>query len=395
MRWRRPDGLGQLDPTAGIELARLGGLEALARSVLVGVIPLTAFEALGSKKAVSYVFFGGAAMTLFFTLNVGWLEVRLHRRWVVTLASGLLFLSAVLFTFAQGPVFALAEGLRSSEASLFSVCLSLYIMDFIGKHELTMTESRRMAYSGLAWVAGPSIGVWLWSRGHTSAPFVISMVANVLMLAYFWRLRIHHNPVLRGPTTAVTRPLHNIAHFFKQRSLRIAYAITTARSVFWAALFIYGPIYVIEAGLPAWAAGSFLSVASAMLFLGPIVSRIAYRIGVRRLIVGAMVVVAANMTALAFVGSPKPYGIAFWIGGAIGGAALDVVGNIPFMRLVKPRQRTSMTTVFSTWREVSALITPAIAAVALALGSFPLLYLTIAMLLLGAALSASYLPQRL
>ncbi len=395
MRWRRPDGLGQLDPTAGVELARLGGLEGFARSVLVGVIPLTAFEALGSKEAVSYVFIGGAVMTLFFTLNVGWLEVRLQRRWVVTLASGLLFAASVLLTFAQGPVFALAEGLRSSEASLFSVCLSLYIMDFIGKHELTITESRRMAYSGLAWVAGPSIGVWLWSHGYTNAPFLISMIANVAMLTYFWRLRIHHNPVLRGPTTAVTRPLHNIAHFFNQRSLRIAYAITTTRSVFWAALFIYGPIYVIEAGLPTWVAGSFLSVASAMLFLGALVSKIADRVGVRHLIIGAQCFVAANMTGLALVGSPKPYGIAFWIGGAIGGAALDVVGNIPFMRLVKPRQRTAMTTVFSTWRELSSLITPAIAAAALALGSFPLLYLTIAVLLLGAALSASYLPRRL
>lgn len=395
MRWRRPDGLGQLDPTAGAELARLGGLEAFARSILVGVIPLTAFEALGSKEAVSYVFIGGAVMTLFFTLNVGWLEVHLQRRWVVTLASGLLFAAAVLLTFANGPVFALAEGLRSSEASLFSVCLSLYIMDFIGKHELTITESRRMAYSGLAWVAGPSIGVWLWSHGHTIAPFFISMIANVAMLTYFWRLRIHHNPVLRGPTTAVTRPFHNIAHFFNQRSLRIAYAITITRSIFWAALFIYGPIYVIEAGLPTWVAGSFLSVASAMLFLGAIVSKIADRVGVRRVIIGALCIVAANMTGLALVGSPEPYGIAFWIGGAIGGAALDVVGNIPFMRLVKTRQRTAMTAVFCTWRETSSLITPVIAAAALALGSFPLLYLTIAVLLLGAAMSATYLPRRL
>lgn len=71
--------------------------------------------------------------------------------------------------------------------------------------------------------------------------------------------------------------------------------------------------------------------------------------------------------------TPEPYGIVFWILGAVGGAVLDIVGNIPFMRMVKPRRRNAMTAVFSTWREVSALITPAIAAAALAIGSFPLL----------------------
>lgn len=395
MRWRRPDGLSQLDGDAGSELARLGGLEAFSRSIMVGVIPLAAFQALGSKAAVSYVFIGGAVVTLVFTLNVGRLEVRLQRRWVVSLAAGLLFVAAGLLTFADGPLFALAEGLRSSEASLFSVCMSLYIMDFVGKRELTITESRRMMYSGMAWVAGPSIGVWLWSNGHRDAPFAISMLGSVFVLTYFWRLRLHRNPVLLVATTAVTAPMHNIAVFFRQRSLRIAYVITTTRSIFWASLFIYGPIYVVEAELPVWIAGSFLSASSSLLFLGPLVARTADRLGVRRLIISALCLVAFAMIALAVIGDPEPYGIAFWLIGAAGGAALDIVGNIPFMRMVRSRQRTAMTSVFSTWRELSSLITPALAAGALAVGSFPLLYLTIAVLLLGAAVATSYLPRRL
>ena len=68
MRWRRPDGIELIDGGAGTALARLGGLEGFSRSILVGVVPLTAYEALGSKAAVSYVFMGGAVMTLGFTL---------------------------------------------------------------------------------------------------------------------------------------------------------------------------------------------------------------------------------------------------------------------------------------------------------------------------------------
>jgi ACDE family multidrug resistance protein len=395
MRWRRPEGLLVLEPSVGTDLARLTGLEGFARSVMTGVVPLAAFEALGSKAAVSYVFIGGAVITVLFTLNVGALERRFQRRWVVSLAAGFLLLAAALLAFADGPLFAIAIGLRSAEASIFSVCLSLYIMDFIGKRDLTVIESRRIIYSGMAWLGGPLLGVWLWGRGHTVAPFGISGLATIVMISYFWRLRFHHNAVLMTPTSTITNPFANVARFFRQRNLRIAYAITLSRAVFWAALFVYGPIYIVEADLPTWTAGAFLSLASSMLFFSPVIRRTADRFGSRGVIIAAFTLMATSMSALALLAHPEPLGVVFWLLGALGGAALDVLGNIPFMRMVKPRERTAMTTVFSTWREVSFLIAPLIAALALAAGSFRILYVTIAAILAGAAVATSFLPRRI
>lgn len=395
MRWRRPEGLFELDADVGTEIARLGAFEGFARSVLTGVVPLAALDALGSKRAVSYVFVGGAVITLLFTLNVGVLERRMQRRWVVNLAALFLLVAVTMFTFVDGPLFAVAIGLRSAEASIFSVCISLYIMDYIGKAQLRTIESRRIVYTGAAWLMGPTIGVWLWSRGYESGPFVVSAVATALMVWYFWRLRWHHNAVLLTPTTSPTKPIANIARFFEQRHLRIAYAITVSRAVFWAALFVYGPLYVIEAGLPTWVAGGMLSAASAMLFISPLVLRAAERYGTRAVIIGSFGLIAGCMLGLTALRTARPIGVAFWLGGAVGGAALDVLGNIPFMRTVKPRERTAMTTVFSTWRELSFLLTPLMAIGALALGAFWLLYLTLAAMLLGAAAATSFLPRRI
>jgi MFS family permease len=395
MRWRRPEGLLVLEPAVGDGLARLSGLEGFARAVMAGVVPLAALDALGSKEAVSYVFIGGAIITVLFTLNVGALERHLQRRWVVTLAAGFLVAAALLLAVADGPLFAVAIGLRSAEASMFSVCLSLYIMDFIGKRELTVVESRRIVYTGGAWLVGPTLGVWLWGRGETNAPFGIAAVATVLMIGYFWRLRFHHNAVLMTPTSTITNPLANVVRYFGQKHLRIAYAITLSRAVFWAALFVYGPIYIVEADLPTWTAGVFLSAASAMLFFSPIVRRLADRIGTRTVIMGAFGLMATSMTLLAMLPRPEPLGVPLWLLGSLGGGALDVLGNIPFMRMVKPRERTAMTTVFSTWREVSFLIAPLIAAIALGLGSFRILYMVMAVLLAGAAVATSFLPRRI
>ncbi len=362
---------------------------------MVGVVPLAALDALGSKAAVSYVFLGGAVITLLFTLNVGRLEVLFARRWVMTLGSGFLFVAALLFVFVDGPLFVVAIGLRSAEASIFSVCLSLYIMDHIGKAALTSTESRRMLYTGGAWFVGPTIGGWLWSNSWPSAPFILSASTSAVTIAYFWRLRFHDRAPVLGPITAVTRPVDNVVRFFGQRYLRIAYVIATARAIFWAALFVYGPIYVIEAGLPTWSAGVFLSAASGTLFLSPLIRRVADSCGTRSTIVGAFALMAVSMVGLALLRSSRPVGVVFWLVGAVGGAALDVLGNIPYMRMVKPRERTAMTTVFSTWRELSFLLAPLIAAIAIACGAFWLLYATLAVLLGAAALATTLLPRRL
>ena len=177
--------------------------------------------------------------------------------------------------------------------------------------------------------------------------------------------------------------------------MRVAYAITCLRSIFWATLFVFGPIYVVEAGLGEWVAGAFLSMAAAVLFIGPLVQRAADRYGVRALVIRAFLVMGASMVALFLIGDAHPVGIVFWMTGAVGGGVIDVLGNIPFMRLVKPRERGAMTAVFSTWREVSFLVSPALAAIVIALAPFHFLYLVLALLMGVGAAVTTLLPHRL
>ena len=122
-------------------------------------------------------------------------------------------------------------------------------------------------------------------------------------------------------------------------------------------VFIYGPIYVVEAGLPNWVAGAFLSVVSSLLVISPLIRRLASRFGTRpgdylRALVDRHVAMVALLYG---IGEAKPIGLLFWVLASVGGAVVDVLGNIPFMRLVKPRERTEMTMIFSTWREGSAV----------------------------------------
>ena len=392
---RRPAALLVVSGRAGESFARLNALEGIARSLLMGVIPLLALEALGSKEMVTRAYLFASILTLTITLNFAMLERLLQRRWVVTLGAACTLIAMTILILGEGMIMALGIGLQQAAASLFSVCLSLYIMDYIGKQDLIYTETRRMLYAGIVWMVGPSLGLWLWGNTASWAPFMLTVIAAASMLSYFWYLRLGHGQGIQKAKSHSANVLKIIPRYFKQRSLRIAYWITMSRSIFWVTLFIYGPIYVIEAKLPAWVAGGLLSLVSALLLISPLIRRFAERVGTRPTIIIALVLVGSSMSILYVIGEPKPMGLIFWVSAALGGVTLDVLGNIPFMRMVKPRERTEMTMIFSTWREGSQLLTPLLVSIVLLFASFEIFYVLLALLLFGAAIKASFLPRRL
>lgn len=396
VRLHRNANIDYLEPNVGHGLARLSGVEGLARSLMAGVVPLAALEALGDKQTVSIAFSCGAVFALLITINLGTLERKFHRRWVANGAIVALFTSAVFFASGSGLASGAGIGLRSAAASTFSVILTLYVMDFVGKRDLTMNESKRLFYNGGSWLIGPFLGVWLWDNVSAAAPFVLSAGLSVIVLAYYWKLRIGPNTVIGVARQHPTSPLKTIPRYFGRKNMRIAYAITLVRSVFWVSLFVYGPLYVVEAGLNPAISGAMLSGIAALLLLSPMIRKVAEKVGTRALARAGFIVIGTGMIGLGLLGEPRAAGVGFWAFAAVGATWVDVIGNIPFMRLVKPRERVPMATVFSTWREVSEFVAPGIAAVILAMSvPFQTFYFIIGALSLLNVAVVSFLPRRL
>lgn len=389
---RQSQRLVELDAASGVALARLSGLEGFSRALVSGVVPVLAFAALGTKQAVSLTFLVGGVFALVMTLSFGSLEQLLQRSWVVTVALSFLVVGAAL-NLVDGPLFALGIGVRSAAASVFSVALSLLIMDAVRRQDLTRNESRRMIYVGASWLIGPSLGLWLLDRYGRAAAFGLASLAAAAAITYFWRAGIGGNGTRLN--TESVNPLRSIPRYFKQPFLRIAYAVTTCRSMYWVALFIYGPIYVSEAGLPVWVTGVMLSVVSGFLWLSPMVRRAADRFGTRSVIMTGFLMLSAGLAGLGLLRDPQPLGVVLWIASAVGASFVDVLGNIPFMRTVRPRERVPMTAVFSTWREMSTLLTPGLAALVLVFAPFWVFYLLLASFAAMTAWAASYLPRRI
>jgi MFS transporter, ACDE family, multidrug resistance protein len=379
----------------GWPLSRLGGLEGLGRSVTVTVLPLAAFATLGSKEAVTYAYFAGSFVALFATLNVGTLESWMARRWVVTLGIVSIVIANIILLTDIGPLIPVAMGLVATEAAIFAVCMSLFIMDYIDKRELRRNESRRMVHNGVAWMIGPMVSILLYTEVDKRLPFLAAIVCALAALTYFWVLRLGANPVLSTPKSKAPNPLQNIPRYFQQKYLRIAYLITLVRGTFWASFFIYAPLYTVEAGLPAWTAGGVVSAVAMLLILSPTVLWFTDHTSTRFVIISGFILIAASLVVLGLIGDARPVGVVFWITGAWGASWLDVLGNIPFMRTVKPRERVAMTTVFSSWRETSSFVAPGLAALVLLAGPFWVFYFILAGACLVTAFAAATLPRRI
>lgn len=140
MLLQRPHLLQQLDEDASRSLSMLGGLVGLGRSIMVGVMSLVALEVMETKQAVTNAYLVGGCLALIVTLNVGRLESWMPRRWVVT--GGLLSLvaGANIFLFVDNWLLGIGIGigLVAVSAGVFSVCLALFIMDFIAKRDFVL-----------------------------------------------------------------------------------------------------------------------------------------------------------------------------------------------------------------------------------------------------------------
>jgi ACDE family multidrug resistance protein len=74
---------------------------------------------------------------------------------------------------------------------------------------------------------------------------------------------------------------------------------------------------------------------------------------------------------------------------------LDMCAGLPFLMAVRPSERTEMSAVYSTYRDVSGVISPGVARVVLMFAPLPGVFAVTAMALVSTALLAKRLHPRL
>ena len=355
--------------------ATLYGLESMARAILATAIPLEALRLFGDAQGVSQVFLAVSVISLVGGLSVPWLIGRTARRFVYTFAFLTLVVAAPLLASHDPEHFLLGMACRAVAVAATTICLSLYIMDFIGRRDFSQFEPTRLFYSAGAWSFGPFLGVFLASTVHPFAPYALSMAFATSALGYFWFLRIREDPAVRSSRNPAPSPLRYVRRFFAQPRLSLSWILATGRNIWWVVFFIYAPIYAVESGLGEIAGGAIVSLGTSFLFLMPLLGRSVRSWGVRGVLVAGFAFAGGLTLSLLFVWSYPWLAAMVLVSAAFGMISVDATGNVLFMLAVKKRERAEMTAVYSTFRDVADISPPAILSVLLRFYELPVVFL--------------------
>ncbi|MFT3986683.1 MFS transporter [Aestuariivirga sp.] len=378
--------------------AILFSLESFTRSLNSTVVSLQAYDILGASQKVSVLSTSVSLLVLMTTLMLPLLLGRLRRRWAYTLAACLMSCAALALATHTLPGQWIGAYLRNSSAAMFNIVLQLYILDNIRRHELARAEPIRLSVSTLSWTIGPALGVWLYVGFGPWGPQLGVIAAVALLMAVFWTLRLSdHGQILPSGRAHSFSPLSNVKRFIAQPRLRLAWTIAFGRSCFWTTFFIYGPLLMVEGGIPKSVTGLVISASQALLFTAYISGWIARRKGLRTVIAGAFVIAALASIAAGLAGTHLPWlAVGLLLVGTVASSAIDGVGAIPFMRAVKPHERQRMTAVYRTFIDFSELIPSFIFAFALMWLPIGATFVILGIwLLICSVISWRYLPRGL
>ena len=390
---RTPDWL-RYTPTPNVRsFALLAGIESAARGVLMSVFPIVMYRTFGDAKTVSEVYFLVGILSFITALLTPWVSRFVPRRWLFTL--GTVGFITGCGCAASGSVWLVSIGLATITASsvIIAVCFNSYVMDYIERSSLGESETLRLLYSGAAWTAGPYLGIWLMER-WAPAPFLVSASAALVLLIVFWIMRLGNGKVIRKALAPTPNPLAFLPRFLAQPRLIAGWSFAVLRSCGWWVFVVYLPIYAVESGLSEQLGGMVLSITNGFLFATPFMLRWMRRKNVRHAIRVGFYGSAAGFLLAALLAPLPEAAIAALILGAFFLVVLDMSAGLPFLMAVKPSERTEMSAIYATYRDVSGMLTPGVARLVLIAAPLPAVFAaTAAGLMIGALIAARLHPR--
>lgn len=384
-------------------LARPGGaafvailtLDTLARSTVSALVPLQAYELLGSAQQVSVLYFLTAVTGLMASLAVPWLVIRLRRRWMLRLGAACLIVSAGLFGLYDLIAFVPAMVLQMFGASSMMICTNLYVMEHIPRRAFGRFEPVRTLFMGAGWMIGPALGVFLYSKGSTWLPYAVSAGFAGTVILYFTWLRVPHAAGSLANVVPQTNPINFVRRYFAQPRLTLAWLLAVGRASWWGMFYVYAPIYAVASGLGAETGGYIVSAGASALYTVILWGWLGRKIGIRALLMGGYGLAAILTLCIGFAAGQPWIAAGFIVAAALGISIADGAGNMPFLRAVHPHERAEMTAVYTTYRDSARATMPALYAVLLLVFPLSAVFFASGTIMLGLAGLAQYIPRRL
>lgn len=184
----------------------------------------------------------------------------------------MLVLSLLLFA-ASYLVFAIFSNIYLVIAlgTLVAIFTSLNIMSFglivrDNSKDENVSKNEGLVYTlfNSAWLVGPVLAGYLASRFGFRGVFAFSFALVILSILVFRFFKVHDGRVTRNVDR---HPLKLVSGFFRDKDRVLTYVLTLAIAFWWAFIYIYIPLYIVNSGKGSLVLGAFLAAVTVPLVL--------------------------------------------------------------------------------------------------------------------------------
>ena len=364
------------------------------RAILLTIIPLAALDYLGSAQAVSVLFVLVSTVGVITSLMLPALIRLMGSRDVFNLGVGFALIGPVFLGLPSVGFFLVGMCCWVFYTLAFDVVCTLYIMHHVRRADLAKIEPKRILFMVIPYSIGPWLGIYLKNNVAGWVPYAVVVAMAVLSYVYFDYLGLRESRA-RDRVQPTRRRHRHVRQFISQKRLMLAWFIALTRSGWWATYFLYVPIYAVTMGLGETVGGALVSGGVVMAYTVTFWGRVMRRFGMRRVLMLAFA--ASGLASIAVTA----FGDAVWLGSglllfaALCAACIDGAGNVPFFRAVRTMEREDMTGVFSTYRDMSQLLPPAVFAILLRFFPVHAVFAVAGLWMLSMAWCCRNLPKRL
>lgn len=191
-------------------------------------------------------------------------------------------LSYLLFYFLSTLTAAIILGaIISIFASLRWTVLGIILSDKSENNSLSKNVGFNYSLINLSWLIGPTVAGFIAQRLGIKSVFLIGAGLMIIALLLLRFLNIKDN---RKEKKADKNFISLIKSFFKHKHLRKIYFVTGGISFWWAFIYTYMPIFIIESGKTDLLVGYFLSVIGLpLVFSEYFFGKIAQKKGIKKM----------------------------------------------------------------------------------------------------------------
>jgi MFS family permease len=373
--------------------AMLWMLESFARSSIAAVAPVVAFDLAGGARNMTFMFTVAGAVSIVSSFAIPYIVYWLKPTKTYRVGAVFVALAPLIMALGSFEMFFIGLLLRVFALNCLAIGLSLFIMGYIHRRDMGRSEPLRMFLAAIPWTIGPSLGTWLYDSYGMWPPFMLAAAMGAMIVLYVSLIRIDEKPLLKAVPARPANPLSYVPRFVRQPRLRLAYSLVFGRETWWWMFYLYTPVYAEESGLGLMTGAIVLSLGSALVFFANQWGWVMRRIGMRRHMMVGFIGCGVSVIAAGVMIDDPWVTMGLILLSAIFLTSSEAAGNIPFLRAVRARERTEMTMVYGTYRDLIGLTVPGIFTILLSFFSLSSVFVATGIMLFGFAVTARHIPR--